>query len=69
VLVEEAPGDVQAIPQGTVAHAQLVTEAGVVVDERMVVLGRPPGDGRRHRPITARAAAYSAATCSLDRCT
>ena len=69
VVGEKGPGQPQPVAQRPVRDPQVVAEDGVVLDERVVVVDGQPGDCGRHRPITARAAAYSAATCSLERCT
>ncbi len=66
---QEQPSQAQPVTQAAVRQADTVAEPGVAIQQTMIVEGGEPGDGGRHRPITARAAAYSAARCSLDRCT
>jgi hypothetical protein len=69
MLGEEQPGQAQPLTQGPVGESDLAAEPGVALEQQMVVIGGEVGNGSGHRPITARAAAYSAARCSSDRCT
>jgi len=73
---EELPGQAQPVAQRPIADLQSPTVGHVAGQQRMVGRGGHAGDGGGHRAIpvslaasTARAAAYSAARCSADRCT
>jgi hypothetical protein len=59
----------EPIPHPAIGDTGVVTEPDVAIQQRMINVGAPAGNRGGHRPITARAAAYSAATCSVDRCT
>ena len=69
MLGEEKPGQAQPVAQGPVRESDLVAEPGVALEQQMVLIGGEAGNRSGHRPITARAAAYSAARCSSERCT
>ena len=69
MLGKELASEAETITQRPVSHLEPVAEAGVVLDQEMVVGGGPSGDSSGHRPITALAAAYSAAMCSSERWT
>jgi hypothetical protein len=66
---QEQPRQAQPVPQSSIAQFEAVAEPGVAIQQTMIVLGGETGDCGGHRPITARAAAYSTARYSLDRCT
>lgn len=69
MLGEEQPGQAQPLPKGPVRETDLVAEPGITLDQKVVADGDEAGNRSGHWPITARAAAYSAARCSSDRCT
>ena len=69
MLGEEQPGQAQPVAKGPVRKTDLVAEPCITLDQQVVVDGDEAGNRSGHRPITARAAAYSAARCSSDRCT
>jgi hypothetical protein len=69
MLGQEQPGQTQPVTQGLVLDSNMTAEPGIALEQQMVVIGGEAGNWSGHRPITARAAAYSAARCSSDRCT
>ncbi len=73
---KELAGQSQPVAQRPIADLQGLAVGHVAAQQRMVGWGGDAGDGGGHRagPVplaasTARAAAYSAARCSADRCT
>jgi hypothetical protein len=73
---QELPRQAQPVAQRPIADLQGSAVGHVAAQQRMVGWGGHAGDGGGHRvrPVslaasTARAAAYSAARCSADRCT
>jgi hypothetical protein len=65
---QERSSGSQPVPQASIPGAGLA-EHRVVIEEAMIAVGAASGNRRGHRPITARAAAYSVATCSIDEFT
>jgi hypothetical protein len=73
---QELPGQAQPVAQRPIAELQGPTVDHIAAQQRMVGRGGHASDRGGHRAIpvslaasTARAAAYSAARCSADRCT
>jgi hypothetical protein len=72
VAAEELPRDPQSVTQRPVTQAQRREVGDIAGEQRGIGWGRDPGHGGGHRrmpSVVARAAAYSAASCSTDRCT
>jgi hypothetical protein len=72
VAAQELPRDPQSVTQRSVTQAQRREVGDIASEQRGIGRGRDPGHGGGHRRIPsviARAAAYSAASCSTDRCT
>jgi hypothetical protein len=65
---EELTRDPQTVTFGPIRDPDRGEVLDVAGQQRMIGVGGVPGHGEAH-PITARAAAYSAARCSTDRCT
>jgi hypothetical protein len=65
---EELPRDPQPLTFGPIRNSDRSEVFDVAGEQRMIGVGGVPGHGDA-LPITARAAAYSAARCSTDRCT